>query len=46
MLLFFSKLQTIYSQFNHQKYIHVYGQKNINDNKEDSFTRVKAIIVT
>ena len=35
-VLTFSKLQTIYSHFNQQKNIHVYGQKNIYDNKEDS----------
>jgi len=29
-------LQTIYSHFNQQKDIHVYGQKNINGSKEDS----------
>jgi len=29
-------LQTIYSYFNQEKDIHVYGQMNINDNKEDS----------
>ena len=37
VVLTFSKLQTIYSKFNQQKDIHVYEQKNINDNKEDFF---------
>jgi len=39
--LTFSKLQTIYSQFNQQKDIRVYGQKNINDNNEDSLQGFK-----
>ena len=34
--LTFSKLRTIYSHFNQQNDIHVYGQKNINRSKEDS----------
>ena len=35
-VLTFSVLQTIYSHLNQQKDIHVYGQKNISDSKEDS----------
>ena len=34
VFLIFSKLQTIYSPLINQNDIYVYGQKNINDNKD------------